>query len=87
MAEAPPEYQTPTTRPWTALLDSEKELDRVLAEFIPAHGKLGAGLEEIDRATAIVHARALIAAVDAMHGIRQELTLVTNHLNRLAAKD
>jgi hypothetical protein len=81
MTESPPEYQTPSIRPWAALLEAEKELDRVLAEYIPPQGKLGADLVDVDRATAIVHARALVAAVDALHGIRQQLTLVTSLMN------
>jgi hypothetical protein len=84
MSNASPEYQPPRERPWHELRAAEGELNRVLAELLTPPGQIGADLGDVARTTAIVHARALVAGVDALHGIRQELGRIAAQLERSA---
>jgi hypothetical protein len=82
-----PEYFTATEpRPWVALLRAELEFDRVIAELLPVAPKVGARSSDLEQAATVLQARALMAGVEALHLIRQQLTSISNSLATLAAK-
>ena len=84
--EGRPEYTPETDREWRQLLDASAQLDRVLAEYIQLGAKVGADDDDVMRAACIVQARGIAAVADALHSIRQELTLTNNHLLKIAGR-
>ena len=77
------EYRPEQERPWKAALDAAERLDRVLAEYIEAHGKLGADDADVSLAAQVLTARASMASAEGIHMVRQELTRISSQLEQL----
>jgi hypothetical protein len=58
-------------------------MDRVMAEALDRIGQLGATDEDKLIAAQILTARSTLALADAMHGVRQQLGLVADHMYTL----
>jgi hypothetical protein len=75
------EYTPTSGTPWQEALRAASSMDRVMAEALDRLGRVGATDEDKLIATQILAARSTLA--DAMHGVRQQLGLVADHLYTL----
>jgi hypothetical protein len=72
--------------PWQRALQADAALDRVMAEALERIGKLGANDTDKLIAAQILGARPTLALADALHGVREQLGLVADHVRDLNAR-